>query len=252
MDHGEDWLGQDVEDTVEDHLRVGGDDVSTVRKTPGDWVKEPEEREDGGGQGEGRLVTGTEDTSRRSGRSSENPPDVEEGDTSEDEETPLVLGLDETTDKTSDDHDNVEEDKGDDVGKGEAGGEDKGEEQSRGGDEPVDVPNVPKLSEGTGLESHVPELGRDAGVAKVGGHGEVSDRSGGQDHDSKLVEDTLSSGNSGHPDEDDEIGERHDTEDGPEPVGASHGDVLGDIDGRVLLESVVAHVDNVRVLCRRM
>ena len=80
----------------------------------------------------------------------------------------------------------------------------------------------------------------------------LRDRVGFTHHDSKLVEDTLSSGDSGHPNEDNEIGEGHDTEDSPEPVGASHGDVLGDIDGRVLLESVVAHVDNVRVVCRRM
>ena len=39
----EDRLGHDIEDTVEDGLRVRGNDIATLRQTPGDGVEEPEE-----------------------------------------------------------------------------------------------------------------------------------------------------------------------------------------------------------------
>ena len=38
-----DWLGQDVQDTVERSLRVGRDNIATFRKSPGNRVEEPEE-----------------------------------------------------------------------------------------------------------------------------------------------------------------------------------------------------------------
>lgn len=37
----EDWLGHDIQDTVEHSLRVGRDDVATFRKSPSNWVQEP-------------------------------------------------------------------------------------------------------------------------------------------------------------------------------------------------------------------
>ena len=52
VDEEEDWLGEEVEDTVGDHLRVGSDDVSTIGDTPDDGVDEPEDREDGAGDDE--------------------------------------------------------------------------------------------------------------------------------------------------------------------------------------------------------
>lgn len=38
----ENWLGEQVEDTVEDGLRVGGNNVTTLANTPGDRVESPE------------------------------------------------------------------------------------------------------------------------------------------------------------------------------------------------------------------
>lgn len=37
------WLGQDVQDTVEHSFRVGRDDIATFRKSPSYRVEEPEE-----------------------------------------------------------------------------------------------------------------------------------------------------------------------------------------------------------------
>jgi len=75
----EDRLGEDVKDTVEDHLRVGVDDRGTVRKSPSDGVEEPEEGEDRGGAGEGPLVCGADGAGRSAGGTEEDPEDVEEG-----------------------------------------------------------------------------------------------------------------------------------------------------------------------------
>jgi hypothetical protein len=78
VDHGVDGLGEDVEDTVEDHLRVGRDDVGTVTQTPGDGVEEPEEGEEGSRSGKGGLVGRSEGGGGRSSGADENPPDVED------------------------------------------------------------------------------------------------------------------------------------------------------------------------------
>jgi len=39
----EDWLGQDIENTIKDSLRVWRDDVSTLTESPCNGVQEPEE-----------------------------------------------------------------------------------------------------------------------------------------------------------------------------------------------------------------
>lgn len=39
----EDGLGKNIENTVEDSFGVGSNDVATLRHTPSNWVKEPEE-----------------------------------------------------------------------------------------------------------------------------------------------------------------------------------------------------------------
>ena len=43
QESAKDWLGQDVQNTVEHRLRVGRDDVATFGKSPSNRVEEPEE-----------------------------------------------------------------------------------------------------------------------------------------------------------------------------------------------------------------
>jgi hypothetical protein len=76
VDEEEDWLGEDIEDTVEDHLRVGGDDVTTIGETPGDGVEEPEETEDTGRDGVGSLETATKVGDTLSSGTEEDEPDL--------------------------------------------------------------------------------------------------------------------------------------------------------------------------------
>lgn len=54
--------------------------------------------------------------------------------------------MNERADQTTDDHRQIEKDRGDDIGQGQAGAEEKLEEEHRGGDHPVDIPHVPDRS----------------------------------------------------------------------------------------------------------
>jgi len=112
----EDRLGQEIQDTVEDSLRVRGNDVSTLRKSPGDWVDEPEEDGPGSADEVGAVNFATDG----SGVSAADEDDVvgneEESGTAEGEVSPLVAGGDEGTNETGDDHDFVQEDSVEDGG----------------------------------------------------------------------------------------------------------------------------------------
>ena len=77
MDEEEDGLGEDVKDTVEDHLRVGSNDVSTIGETPGDGVEEPKEGEDTSGDGVCSLETTTEVGDTLPSGTKEDEPDVD-------------------------------------------------------------------------------------------------------------------------------------------------------------------------------
>lgn len=77
MDEEEDGLGENIEDTVEDHLRVGGNDISTIGETPGDGVEEPEEGEDASRDGVCSLETATEVGDTLPSGTKEDEPDVD-------------------------------------------------------------------------------------------------------------------------------------------------------------------------------
>jgi len=179
VEKGEDGLGDKVEDSVEDHLAGRGDDVGTVSETPGDGVESPDDGKEDGRGDVSSLEVRSEQGNRSVSRPQKDEPDVDESGASESKVTPLVRADDETSDETSDDHDKVKEDQGDDVREGQSGGEDQLEQEARGGNDPVDVPHVPEL---TG-EADVVELDVDGSSTEVRGHGEVGDRGGGQDED---------------------------------------------------------------------
>jgi hypothetical protein len=195
VEQGEDGLGDKVEDTVEDHLAGRSDNVGTVSKTPSDGVEGPDHgKEDGRGDVSSLkvchkektwgslasvfelnvarrncLLTRSEQSNRSVSRPQKDEPDVDESGTSESKVTPLVRADDETSNETSDDHDKVKEDQGDNIRERESGGEDQLEQEARGGDDPVDVPDVPEL---TG-EADVVELDEDGSGTKVRSHREV-------------------------------------------------------------------------------
>lgn len=89
-----------------------------------------------GGEHEGLLEVRSQKGRGPQSGHQEDVPDVDQGGTSEGEVSPLIRGDDQRSDETGDDHDEIEEDKGHDVGEGETGREDEGEEEGGGGDDP--------------------------------------------------------------------------------------------------------------------
>jgi len=109
-EEAEDRLGQDVQDTVEDSFGVRSDDVSTLGKSPGDRVQEPEEDGPGGADEVGAADFAADGGGVLAANEDDVPGDEEESRTAEYEVAPLVAGDDEGADETGDDHDFVHED----------------------------------------------------------------------------------------------------------------------------------------------
>jgi len=185
---------EEVEDAVEDHFGVGGDNVATLGETPADGVQEGDEREvstmasvDGS-----HVITKT--TSGQASVAEEDDPDINEGGASEREVAPLVSGGGERADEAAYDGDDIEENGSEDVGPREAGREkDSEQDEGRGGD-PADVAHVPNgtghTDSGVVLVVVTEELSDDGGCAEVGGHGVVRDGHDGKDGDREPMEDT--------------------------------------------------------------
>ena len=105
----EDWLSHDVENTVEDSFRIRGDDVATFAKTPGDWVDKPKEDGPDTAEEEGPVNVRAESISMLACDPCNIPGDEEECNRRKDEITPFVGRRNESTDKTSNNHDFVHE-----------------------------------------------------------------------------------------------------------------------------------------------
>lgn len=106
----ETWLGEYVENAVEDGLRVGRDDVASFTETPCNWVQEPQR--DGPDAAESIYFAdvGTDGACVPPTLEDNGPSDEQESEAAEDKVSPFVRRLDERTDETSDDHYLVEED----------------------------------------------------------------------------------------------------------------------------------------------
>lgn len=130
-------LGEDVEDTVEDRLAVGRDDVATFRDAPADRVAEPDDKGDDTAEDERAMDVLPEDLGVFAGRESQFPHDVEHGGTSKGVEAPFIAGFDQGTDQAGHDHDFVQQADPEDGGPGHASGQQQIHEQHWRGDEPL-------------------------------------------------------------------------------------------------------------------
>lgn len=104
-----DWLGEDIENAVENGLGIGRNDISTLRKSPSDGVEEPEEH----GPSAADHVRLSDSVVDAIGVASTHEEDIvgdeEQGHGREDKVTPLVRRGDQSTDETSDDHHFIDE-----------------------------------------------------------------------------------------------------------------------------------------------
>jgi hypothetical protein len=225
----EDRLGDQIKDTIEDSLRVGGDNVATLADTPGERVQDPEDSGERTAQGEATTDILAENIGVTTALPDEDPDDVEESKAAEGEVTPLVGATDESANETGDNHDFIDEDDEEDSGPGKGGGQHQVEKKERGGDEPIDVADVEDLTVDTANLRHVGslELDIDGGPAKVGGHGEVGNSGDHSNGSSHVVEDTVLA-RLGHTETQEDKGRSsHDGADSPVPVGTANGD--GDV-----------------------
>jgi hypothetical protein len=232
-----DRLGDQVENTVEDSLRVSRDDVATLTDTPGEGVQNPEKSGERATQGEAAADILAENVGMTATLPDEDPDDVEESKAAEGEVTPLVGATDEGTDETSDNHDLIDENDEEDGRPGQSGGQHQVEKKERGSDEPIDVADIEDLTVDTANLSHVGslELNIDGGPAEVGSHGEVGDSSDHGNGSSNVVEDAVLTGLGHTETQEDEGRSSHDGADSPVPVGTANGD--GNV-GRLAIDQV--------------
>lgn len=175
---------------------------------------------------------------------------VEESETAKDEITPLVGSGDKSTDKTSDDHDLVNEKSDQDGGPWETGCQEQIEEKQWCCDEPVDVSNIEDL---TGATAKTADLGvvankldQDGSLTKSGAHREVGNTCYQGDTGGDVVEKTICSRLGKRVSHESQGEETHDGADGEVPITTTDGDGdgLGPTDAIVDVESLISrHVD---------
>lgn len=227
----EDRLGDQVEDTVEDGLGVGRDNVATLTDTPGNGVKDPEKSGERTAHGEAAADVLAEDVGVTATLPDKDPDDVEESDAAEDEVSPLVGAANKGTNETSNNHDFVNEDDEEKSGPRHGSGQHQVEEKQRGGDEPIDVADIEDLTVDTANLSHARslEFNIDRGPAEVGSHGEVGNSGDHSDGSSDVVKNTVLA-RLGHAEtQEDEGRGGHDSAHSPVPIGTADGD--GDVRG---------------------
>lgn len=132
----EDGFRKQIQNAVEDGLRVGRDDVAALTETPSDWVEEPEECGHSAADEEGAADVLSELVSTAARVDRKRVGDDEERNAAEDEVSEFVRGLDEGANKSRDDHDLVDEDDPENGQCGHAGCQEEISEQQRSGDEP--------------------------------------------------------------------------------------------------------------------
>lgn len=226
----EDGLSEQVKDTVEDGLRVRGNDVATLTKTPGKRVQDPEESGERTANGEGLANIAAKSVGVTASLPDKNPDNVEEGSAAEGKVAPLVRAADESTNETSDNHNLIDQDDEEKSGPRHGGGQQEIHQEERSGDEPVDVADVEDLTVDTadnGVVAH--ELNIDRGPTKVGGHGEVGDSGDHGNGSGDVVEDTVLARLGDTQTKEDEGASSHDSADSPVPVRTADGD--GNVDG---------------------
>lgn len=91
--YGEDWLCEEIKDTIEYSFRIGSDDVATLANTPGDWVAEPDNEGDNTAEHVDLVDIATEAAGMRTALPSEVPENVEHSGASEGEVSCMAVNI---------------------------------------------------------------------------------------------------------------------------------------------------------------
>jgi len=247
----ENGLGEEVEDTVEDGLRVGSDDVTSLGYTPGNWIDEPESDEPGAADEEGAGDIGAEGSGMKTSDEQDVVGDNGETEDSEDEVTPLVGRVDQGTNEEGDNIDFLKEDGPKKVWPWDTSSKENADEHERSSDEPFNVLDIENLAVGTSYDTLMTsEFNLDSSVTQVGTHSEVSDSRSQRDSGHEIVEDTVSAWNSESDTHKDESSREHHRGDCEVPIRTTSSDFdVGCTDVQpiiwVQLQGLVSHVESV-------
>lgn len=222
----EDGLGEEVEDTVEDSLAIGGNDVTALAQSPGNWVEDPEESSHASADEEGPLDVTAKGLGVDASLPGELVDNVEESSTAKGKVWPLVDTLDESTNQTSDNHDFVDKDNPEDGRPWHTGSEQQVHEQQWRSDEPVNVSSIEDGAVGTTNNWVVAvELDTNGGETEVRTHGEVGNGSNKDNTGCDVVEETVAALYAERHANEDEASKGHDTANGKVEVRAMGCDV---------------------------
>jgi hypothetical protein len=185
-------LGQEIENTVEDGLRVGRDDVATLANSPRNRVQDPQESGERSAVEEGLLNI----TSVGAGMGARFPNqlvhDINERKTTEREVSPLVPGLDKSSNKTGDNHNLIDNDGPENSGPWHTSGKKEIGEKKRSGNEPVDIADVvDRTVVSTNNRVVAVVLDSNGCETEVRAHGEVGDSGNEDNSGSDVVENTV-------------------------------------------------------------
>lgn len=246
----EDGLGEKVEDGVGNDLLVDRHLAGAIGNTPNTVlllamvqagerkhdlhrVDGPDDKSETGNGSEELANLATLGHGVSAAVNGEHPDDDEVGDAGNGVPAPLLrsaLGA-VGSEETGQNHDDISNNGQQDVATAETGEESQVEEEKRGGQAPVNVTGPVDLAVdvvgGVGdVTVRVSDGGAVVADAVAGGHGKVGQRSKGDDEGGDDVVETLGDGDGPGKANEDNHGEEHQDEDGPQSAGAGLGDGL--------------------------
>lgn len=202
---GEDGLGDDIQDAVEDGLGVRVDDIASLSNTPGNRVKEPDKDCQDAADVVGTRDGAAEDPGMAAAVDEQRVDDKEESTAGEDKISPLVRGASESADEAADNHNLISQNGDEDGRPGKASCEEKVEKQKRRRHEPVDVSDVEYFARACGSDlAAADKLDSDGDLAEVAAHAKVGDGGNKEQQGRDIVEEAVRLGLGKGPGHDDQ------------------------------------------------
>jgi len=193
----EDWLGQDIENSVGNDLGINRPETSSITNGPDDWVQGPDDQGETSNGSEGLCglaILGSDSSATWNGQLVD---DDQESKAGEGVVTPLLSVIaSESSKEAESNHEDISDDGNNNVGTVQSSEEGKIQKKEWGSDSPVGITSPEDLTVDVVLDIWgvlvlVVNANVSKGVSITGGHGEVGDGSkdgdeGGQDMEKSL------------------------------------------------------------------
>lgn len=140
-------LREEIQNSVEDSLCIGRDDVATLAKTESNRIDHPENECQGTAHDENLANVAAKVAGVGTSLEDKQISNPKEGNAAKGEVSPFVRGPDESTNESGYDHNLVDQDSPENGRPWHAGGEEEVHEEERSGDEPGTLARVEKLTQ---------------------------------------------------------------------------------------------------------